>query len=55
MASSGNQHCANCIGTLSFPICAVTVVLLYYMTVQCARRVDRRKCSQQSSTVDERR
>ena len=20
MASSGNQHCANCIGTLSFPI-----------------------------------
>ena len=25
MASSGNQHCANCIGTLSFP--------LYYRTV----------------------
>ena len=21
MASPGNQHCANCIGTLSFPIC----------------------------------
>ena len=21
MASAGNQHCANCIGTLSFPIC----------------------------------
>jgi len=23
MASSGNQHCANCIGTLSFPIFGV--------------------------------
>ena len=22
MASPGNQHCANCIGTLSFPICS---------------------------------
>ena len=24
MASPGNQHCANCIGTLSFPICWAT-------------------------------
>jgi len=23
MASPGNQHCANCIGALSFPIAAV--------------------------------
>ena len=23
MASAGNQHCANCIGTLSFPVAAV--------------------------------
>ena len=24
MASPGNQHCANCIGTLSFPVCVST-------------------------------
>ena len=24
MASQGNQHCANCIGTLSFPIVLLT-------------------------------
>jgi len=24
MASQGNQHCANCIGTLSFPIASFT-------------------------------
>ena len=25
MASPGNQHCANCIGTLSFPIAYIDV------------------------------
>ena len=26
MASLGNQHCANCIGTLSFPIPVCTII-----------------------------
>jgi len=28
MASPGNQHCANCIGTLSFPITVLEDVLV---------------------------
>jgi len=28
MASPGNRHCASCIGTLSFPICAPLLLLL---------------------------
>jgi len=28
LASPGNQHCANCFGTLSFPIGSGTVVLV---------------------------
>jgi len=36
MASSGNHHCANCIGTLSFPIMACTS----YVTKSLATRLD---------------
>ena len=36
MASPGNRHCANCIGTLSFPICT-RVGVNVSMTVQKCR------------------
>ena len=29
MASPGNQHCANCIGTLSFPIVECRIYIFY--------------------------
>ena len=34
MASPGNQHCANCIGTLSFPTRCSTSSLLNYTRLQ---------------------
>ena len=34
MASPGNRHCANCIGTLSFPIQSVRVRVLQSMVHQ---------------------
>ena len=33
MASPGNQHCANCIGTLSFPITAWSVCVPVCLSV----------------------
>ena len=39
MASPGNQHCANCIGTLSFPINWIqSSANLYAMSVRCGQR-----------------
>ena len=39
MANPGNQHCASCIGTLSFPIRDVTyVVNMFDEAVQRSRR-----------------
>jgi len=41
MASSGNQHCANCIGTLSFavPLCYRQVHGIVYDTLEFVRRI----------------
>ena len=39
MASPGNQHCANCIGTLSFTIGCRSIVTVYeYARVGLRRR-----------------
>jgi len=44
MASPGNQHCANCIGTLSFPMCTVQThdTSMTYLILIGSRHVRRR-------------
>jgi len=34
MACTGNRHCANCIGTLSFPVAAITRICCYILAVK---------------------
>jgi len=41
MASPGNQHCANCIGTLSFPIYLLFVYGSVYVMWNYRYRIDK--------------
>jgi len=48
MASPGNQHCANCIGTLSFPaVCHLLIGILHASTPVdlCCRKVNHATCA----------
>jgi len=38
MVISWNQHCASCIGALSFPICSISVSYLFTYLLTIARR-----------------